>query len=504
MPVNRSERTSRTPEAVPVHAPGRALAAAPTGQAARPGMRPHTPTAVRRLLESPVLRPGLDVLGLGSALALTLRRPGEPVPLGAGWPLLLFGPLAMLLLLGRGMYGRRLRSRLLDGVVPIVGSISIAAMAVVVVESYVVPSAVVSAVVAHVWACAILAVGGLRTALVAAQRVARRRGLDGRPTLIVGAGAVGRRLARRLAEQPQYGLTPVGFLDADPLHDGDPGPDVPVLGSPDDLDWVAQVCGAEHVVVAFSSEPDERLVELVRRCEALGLEVSLVPRLFESLNHRATYEPLGGTPLVGLRSIRPNGWQFLVKHALDRVVAALLLVLLAPVLLAIAISVRASSPGPVLFRQRRVGRDGTVFDLYKFRSMRPDGADAGFRPGAGSAPGGVEGDDRRTMAGRLLRRTSLDELPQLLNVLRGEMSLVGPRPERPEFVELFESDLKRYGARHRVRSGLTGWAQVHGLRGQTSLADRVEWDNYYIEHWSLGLDLRILVLTVVAVLRPSE
>jgi lipopolysaccharide/colanic/teichoic acid biosynthesis glycosyltransferase len=127
-----------------------------------------------------------------------------------------------------------------------------------------------------------------------------------------------------------------------------------------------------------------------------------------------------------------------------------------------------------------------------------------FRPDAGSAPGGVEGDDRRTLIGRLLRRSSLDELPQLFNVLRGDMSLVGPRPERPEFVELFESDIRRYGDRHRVKSGVTGWAQVHGLRGQTSLEDRVEWDNYYIEHWTLGLDLRILALTVQAMFRSAE
>jgi lipopolysaccharide/colanic/teichoic acid biosynthesis glycosyltransferase len=172
---------------------------------------------------------------------------------------------------------------------------------------------------------------------------------------------------------------------------------------------------------------------------------------------------------------------------------------------AIALTVRITSPGPVVFRQRRVGRDGTVFDLYKFRSMRMPRPDAGgFRPDTGSAPGGVEGDDRRTAIGRLLRRTSLDELPQFFNVLRGEMSLVGPRPERPEFVELFESDIRRYGDRHRVKSGVTGWAQVHGLRGQTSLADRVEWDNYYIEHWTLGLDLKILALTVLAVLRSAE
>ena len=281
------------------------------------------------------------------------------------------------------------------------------------------------------------------------------------------------RLARRLEVNPQYGLTPVGFLDANPLEiaaGSADSPGIPVLGSPDELDWVAQLTGAEHVVIAFSSEPDERLVDLVRRCEALGLEVSLVPRLFESLNHRATYEPLGGTPLMGLRSVHPKGWQFAVKHAFDRIGAALLILAFSPLMATIALLVKLSSPGPIVFRQRRVGRDGTVFDLYKFRSMRPPDPNAqSFQPGAGSAPGGVEGTDRRTWIGRLLRRTSLDELPQFFNVLRGDMSLVGPRPERPEFVELFESDIRRYGDRHRVKSGVTGWAQVHGLRGQTSL-----------------------------------
>jgi lipopolysaccharide/colanic/teichoic acid biosynthesis glycosyltransferase len=171
----------------------------------------------------------------------------------------------------------------------------------------------------------------------------------------------------------------------------------------------------------------------------------------------------------------------------------------------IAAAVKLTSPGDVLFRQRRVGRDCQPFELLKFRSMRAPEAHAGaFRPDTGSAPGGVEGDDRRTPIGRLLRRTSLDELPQLFNVLRGEMSLVGPRPERPEFVELFEAEIDRYGERHRVKAGITGWAQVHGLRGQTSIADRAEWDNHYIENWSLRLDLMILALTARAILSPQE
>ena len=174
---------------------------------------------------------------------------------------------------------------------------------------------------------------------------------------------------------------------------------------------------------------------------------------------------------------------------------------------------RLSSPGPAFFRQRRVGRDGKVFSFYKFRSMsevkasEAGGGEASaldFLLAGDIAPGGVEGADRRTPVGRFLRRTSLDELPQLFNVLRGDMSLVGPRPERPEFVELFRQDIVRYGDRHRVKSGITGWAQVHGLRGQTSLAERVEWDNYYIAHWSLGLDLKILALTLLALFRNAE
>jgi len=502
--VSRIDFSSQTADAVPLHAPLASLPA--TAPVDAPVLLPrHEPSTIRRALQARAVRPLLDGFGLVAALLVAFRWPSEPVPFSEGWPMLAFPPLVMLLLLIRGMYERRLRPTFFDGVVPIAGSISIAAMFVVVLQVYAAGTTTVSSVGAHLWAVAIVTVGGARVGLLAAQRIARVRGLDGVPTLIVGAGHVGMRLARRLEANPEYGMTPIGFLDANPLQDGGEAPGIPVLGSPDELDWVAQLTGAEHVVIAFSSEPDERLVDLVRRCEALGLEVSLVPRLFESLNHRATYEPLGGTPLMGLRSVHPKGWQFAVKHGLDRCGAALLILAFSPLMVTIALLVKLSSPGPIVFRQRRVGRDGTVFDLYKFRSMRPPDPDADrFRPGEGSAPGGVEGVDRRTWIGRLLRRTSLDELPQFFNVLRGDMSLVGPRPERPEFVELFESDIRRYGDRHRVKSGVTGWAQVHGLRGQTSLSDRVEWDNYYIEHWTLGLDFKILAMTMLEVLRPAE
>jgi lipopolysaccharide/colanic/teichoic acid biosynthesis glycosyltransferase len=191
------------------------------------------------------------------------------------------------------------------------------------------------------------------------------------------------------------------------------------------------------------------------------------------------------------------------KYLVGRIVALVGMLILAPVLLALAAAIVLSSRGPVLFRQRRVGEGGEVFEMLKFRSMRTGDA-SGFVPVAGAAPGGVEGTDRRTAVGRFIRRTSLDELPQLWNVVRGDMCLVGPRPERPEHVARFCADVPGYAARHRVRVGLTGLAQVSGSRGATDIAARAELDNAYIDGWSLGMDLRILGRTVGAVMRGAE
>ena len=207
---------------------------------------------------------------------------------------------------------------------------------------------------------------------------------------------------------------------------------------------------------------------------------------------------------MSFRARGSQGWRFTIKYAIDRVCAFVALLALAPLMLAIAIAVKVSSPGPVIYRQRRVGLGGREFDLFKFRSMRTNGRRAAFHPADGAAPGGLEGTDRRTRVGRWLRNTSLDELPQLINVLRGEMSAIGPRPERPEFAARFAREVSGYDARHRVKPGITGWAQVNGLRGQTSIADRIEWDNHYIENWSIWLELRTLALTIAAVTMFDE
>jgi exopolysaccharide biosynthesis polyprenyl glycosylphosphotransferase len=354
----------------------------------------------------------------------------------------------------------------------------------------------------ELWATTLLAMCATRVAVLQFARFARRRGRLLTPTLIVGAGVIGARVVRRLSSSSDYGLQPVGFLDADPRPGAaDVDGMVPVLGGSEDLAEVCAQTGAGHVILAFSSERDHRLVELVRLCRKLGIEVLVVPRLYESINERATVEHLGGLPLLSLGGIDPKGWQFAVKHVLDRVVSLAALIALAPLLVAVAIVVKLSSPGPVIFRQRRLGRDGRVFDVFKFRTMSQSSGAPAFTTSPGAAPGGIEGIDRRTRIGRLLRSTSLDELPQLINVLRGEMSIVGPRPERPEYAAQFARDVDGYRYRHRVKSGITGWAQVNGLRGQTSIDDRVEWDNHYIENWSLGLELRTIGLTLAELLR---
>ncbi len=358
----------------------------------------------------------------------------------------------------------------------------------------------------RLWLFALIFVPVGRTALLSYRRRALSKPAVATPTVIVGAGAVGTHVANRLLADFEYGLRPVGFLDTAPIPSYDPSriPSVPVLGGPGDLREAVARVGAGHVIFAFSSEPDHVLVQKVRECQDLGVGVSLVPRLYEAVNERVMIEHVGGLPLLSLRRTNLRGWQFAVKHAFDRAFALTALVVLGPLLFAVAVAVRVTSPGPVLFRQRRVGRDGRTFELLKFRTMVDVANTHPFTPPEGCAPGGIEGKDRRTSIGPWLRGTSLDELPQLINVLRGDMSLVGPRPERPEFVERFDLEVDHYRDRHRVKSGITGWAQVNGLRGQTSIADRVEWDNYYIENWSLRLDLRILLLTVAEVLQLRD
>jgi exopolysaccharide biosynthesis polyprenyl glycosylphosphotransferase len=483
-------------------APGAARAPAPAAPAPRRAV-------LAGLLERGVRTPWrllADVVTLYAASLAALLADSEARITGESRALVIVFPLLVLGVMRTWCHSdRKLNISAIDAGMRVLGAVTLAAMVVIVFDAIVgdhraVPMAL------RFWVFGFLLLGSSRVLFVSALRHARSNLTISTPTLIVGAGIVANQVIQRLAERPEFGLQPVGILDASPLA-ARSAPEilsVPLLGGPDNLARAAQQTGARHVILAFSSQRDHELVEVMRRCHELGLEVSLVPRFYEMVNERTTLEHVGGLPLLTVPSVDPKGWAFTIKHVLDRVGSLLALLLISPVLLALALAVRRSSPGPILLRQRRVGRDGRVFDLLKFRSMLDsDTLDSdtidSFVPGAGSAPGGVEGVDRRTRVGRWLRATSLDELPQLINVLRGEMSLVGPRPERPEYVDQFATQIQRYGDRHRVKSGITGWAQVNGLRGQTSIADRVEWDNFYVRNWSPALDLRIIALTAIEV-----
>jgi exopolysaccharide biosynthesis polyprenyl glycosylphosphotransferase len=461
-----------------------------------------------------VVRPAFDFVLLCAAVMASLGGFKATLHVsGEAAPLLALPPLVMALFYIRGLYKRRLRTLIIDGILPIVSAVSVAAMSVAVLGVFMNGEIPEQGQWLRAWLFAVAAVAAGRVAFALAQRRARGLRIVGKPVLIVGAGVVGAQVARRLENQPEYGLMPVGFLDEDPRSVAEVGGrQVPVLGTIDELDEMVRRTGVKHLIVAFSSVADARVSRLVQHCQQLGVNVLVVPRMFDTINDRFGYDTVGGLPLLSFRAVDPKGMQFAIKHAFDRVFAALLLVLLAPLIGCLVLAVRLSSPGPVLFSQLRVGRDGKIFNFYKFRSMMapPQTDDVEqtspmqYLLAGDMAPGGVEGKDRRTAVGRLMRRTSMDELPQLLNVLRGDMSLVGPRPERPEFVELFRNDIARYGDRHRVKSGITGWAQVHGLRGQTSLAERVELDNYYIVHWSLGLDVKILAMTLQTLLHGAD
>lgn len=426
----------------------------------------------------------------------------------------IFVPLVLLVLGTRSLYTRKLDFKFLEDFEPVETAVAVAALGTltlimvavppfapgVVVGEYVRPSDLV----VRIWVCAAILMPATRLAKSQVYRYLRRKYRVGAPALILGSGPIAYQLILRMRQVPEYGLHPVGLLDDFRPPEAE-SLDLPYLGTTRDLEAVARRLHVEDLIVAPSSVSDEQLARAAQMAQTLGVRVFVVPRLFDAVGVGTRVEHLGGIPLLVLARVDPKGWHFALKHGFDRTMAAVGLLLISPLFLTLALLVKTTSPGPVFYRQQRIGRDSKVFDCLKFRSMRPlDPSEEGFAPKAGDAPGGVEGVDRRTRIGKIMRKTSLDELPQLLNVLNGDMSLVGPRPERPAFVELFEMQVRRYGDRHRVKAGITGWAQVHGLRGQTSIADRAEFDNYYIENWSLRLDFRILVLTVLAVLRSVE
>jgi exopolysaccharide biosynthesis polyprenyl glycosylphosphotransferase len=337
------------------------------------------------------------------------------------------------------------------------------------------------------WAVLLLPAG--RAISYAVIRTARIRGWMTERAVVVGGGPIAATVTEVLRTHTGYGLRPIGYLDEDQGR-GTGAPSTPWLGTVGQLEDVVRDHQVTRVIVAFGTAREVELVQVFRDCEDLPVAVHCVPRFFElRLPERSPrVDDIWGIPLVcvsrpGSRSVARR-----VKRGMDVLLSALSLLLLAPVLFGGALAVKLSSPGPVLFRQVRVGEGGRPFRVLKLRTMVVnDDADTAWN---------VADDERVTRPGAFLRATSIDELPQLWNVLRGEMSLVGPRPERPHFVEEFDRSIPHYRDRLRVPAGITGWAQVHGLRGDTSISERIRFDNSYIENWSLWLDVAIIGRTV--------
>jgi len=325
----------------------------------------------------------------------------------------------------------------------------------------------------------------LRSAL---QRL-RAQGFNLRHVLAVGEGETLEHLIRRLDNFPELGLRVRGVVTADPGA----SPEFcgkPILGRYDDVTEVLRTAGVDEVMIALPPSRGDQLDRLLELLKDETLDVGVVPDVHRYVTLGCEVEDFDGLPVVRINDSPVMGWSAIAKRATDAVMSAVLLVALSPLLLTIAALIKLTSRGPVLYVQERMGLDGRSFAMLKFRSMRVD---------AEQVSGAVwcaKVDNRRTKFGTFLRKTSLDELPQLWNVLRGDMALVGPRPERPVFVTKFRSEIPHYMLRHKVRAGITGWAQVNGWRGNTSLDRRIECDLFYIRNWSYALDLKILTMTL--------
>jgi Undecaprenyl-phosphate glucose phosphotransferase len=344
-------------------------------------------------------------------------------------------------------------------------------------------------VLLYFWLFNLVVLGFSRMLFREGLRLLRRQGYNQRHALVIGTSRLGRRVVEALNRHPELGVKVQGYLTSDHTRVGEVIDGIPIYGTYSDA--VAHVQkGIDLAFVCLPPEEEHWAEKLFSALATTTVEVKALPAICEFITLRAEAEVFEGLPLITLQGSPLQGWNLVMKRLVDVVGATVALLLCSPLFLFIGALIKITSPGPILYRQTRMGMDGVAFEMLKFRSMRVD---------AESQSGPVwaqPGDDRKTPIGSFLRRTSLDELPQFWNVLKGNMSIVGPRPERPEFIARFRETLPQYMLRHKMKAGITGWAQVNGWRGNTSLEKRIEFDLYYIEHWSIWLDLKIMWLTI--------
>lgn len=430
--------------------------------------------------------PVVDFLML---MAPLLWRPPQPLTI------LTMAMLGTLLLSGGARYVAPLHLSVLDELPTIVTRLlaTVAAVAAIVLHLHAKPQVLIFLETAC-QAVALVVVGRLVTTRLVAS--ARRTGIVRHPTILIGGGTTAAELARTLVEHHEYGLLPVGFVD-DSIDSPASGL-IPRMGRLADLDIALIEGGADTILIADGDFDERALIDAVRSKVGLTAELLVVPRLYHFHTLTGTADHIGSIPIMRIRNPNLRGPARLIKRAFDIGASGAALIALSPILAVAALGVLFEGGRGVIFRQIRVGRDGKQFELLKFRSMRP------ANDVESQTKWNVSQDGRVGPVGKFLRSTSIDELPQLWNIFRGDMTLVGPRPERPHFVEQFSTQYDRYSHRHRVQVGLTGFAQVSGLKGDTSIADRCRYDNFYIENWSLWLDIKIIVRTFRAVVLYRE
>jgi exopolysaccharide biosynthesis polyprenyl glycosylphosphotransferase len=425
----------------------------------------------------PVPPPPFEFYLLGSAIALLV------------W-LLLFNV--------RKTYRARRRVTLADELIAVV-SVSTVAMLVLMSLAFLYREFSFSRIVfGLIWMASIILLMLGRGLTASVERKLHRRGFHLRSAVIIGGDGLASDVYHRLHRHPTFGFSVAGYFADAPCDPSLPLAASRYCGTVADAPGYIAAHGIAVAFLALRAKDHERLFDLVSECEGLDVDFMMVPDVLDVLTSQVRLTEFEGLPFLTLKSNQLTPWGRITKRAMDVLLTSALLLLLSPFFLLIAVLIRLSSPGPVFYRQERLGLDGRPFTILKFRSMVAT-AEEGTGP-RWTTPS----DPRRTRIGAFLRKTSLDEIPQLLNVLRGDMSLVGPRPERAYFVEQFRQMIPRYLDRHRVKAGMTGWAQVNGLRGDTSIEERIKYDLYYIENWSLTFDVKILLRTFRAAFSSGE
>lgn len=351
------------------------------------------------------------------------------------------------------------------------------------------------AMILYAWMLTIVLITIGRVIHQSVRNALRDRGIGKDRLLIVGSGDTARIILQRISWSPQLGYELIGIVNGVEGEHAIEG--YPVLGTPEDLPFLIEDHAIDEVIIAMPEKGHRETVRVISYCERGRVTIKVFPDIFQFVTSEATIDDLGGLPLLSVRDFALRGYMLIFKRLIDLLGSAVMLVLLSPLMLLTALAIKVESPGPVFFVQNRMSLDGKPFAMIKFRSMRRDAEKDG--------PGWTTDDDpRQTKIGTLLRRMEIDELPNLINVFLGEMSLVGPRPEQAHYVEQFREIVPRYMERHREKGGMTGWAQVNGLRGDTSIIERTKFDLWYSENWSILLDTKILLRTAWQMFQPRK